>query len=171
MNRIDEMASNAMGKAKEMKDAATGLKGVFRTLAEQHGEVSALLKRARSTDDAEKRAELWRKIRVELLSHERGEMREVYPVLREHAETRSLADHHDREAKELESMISRLDAMSTGSDEWEDLFSEIADTVQHHAREEENEFFPKAQETIGKAEAERLEARFMQTKKRIVSQL
>ena len=108
-NRMEEMASKAMGKAKEGKAAATGLTGVFRTLAEQHGEVSALLKRAKSSDDPARRTELWQKIRVELLSHERAEMREVYPVLREYAETRTLAEHHDREAKELESMISRLD--------------------------------------------------------------
>jgi len=99
-NRMEEMASKAMGKAKEGKAAASGLTGVFRTLAKQHGEVSALLKRAKSSDDPEKRAELWQEIRVELLSHERGEMREVYPVLRKYPEIRPLAEHHDREAVE-----------------------------------------------------------------------
>ncbi|HKB80275.1 MAG TPA: hemerythrin domain-containing protein [Thermoanaerobaculia bacterium] len=170
-NRMEEMASKAMGKAKEGKAAATGLTGVFRTLAEQHGEVSALLKRAKSSDDPARRTELWQKIRVELLSHERAEMREVYPVLREYAETRTLAEHHDREAKELESMISRLDGTDTHSDAWSDLLSKIADAVQHHATEEETEIFPTAQDTIGKPEAEKLDSKFLAAKQQITSQL
>ncbi|HUJ14383.1 MAG TPA: hemerythrin domain-containing protein [Thermoanaerobaculia bacterium] len=170
-NRMEEMASKAMGMAKEGKAAITGLTGVFRTLAEQHGEVTALLMRAKSATDPAKRAELWRKIRVELLSHERAEMREVYPVLRGHEETRELAEHHDREAKELESMISRLDATDTNSDTWSNLLAEIADTVRHHAREEENEIFPKAQDAIGKAEAKELDARFLRAKTQIMEQL
>jgi hemerythrin superfamily protein len=170
-NRIEEAAAKTMGLAKEAKAVATGLRGVFRVLAEQHGEVSALLKRAKSSTDAEKRSELWAKIRVELLSHERGEMQEVYPVLRKYAETKPLAEHHNDEAKELESMITRLDAMSSGSDEWAELLSKIADTVQHHALEEENEIFPKAQNVIGKPEAERLESRFLEAKQRIMKEL
>lgn len=170
-NRIDELASKTMGKVKQAKAMATGLSGVFRTLAEQHGEVSALLKRAKAADDPEKRSELWRTIRVELLSHERAEMREVYPVLRRYPETRSLAEHHDEEANELESMIMRLDGISTASQEWSDLLSKIADSVVHHASEEENEIFPKAQETIGKPEAESLDSRFLQAKQEVMNQL
>src|SRR3954470_6443269 len=44
---------------------------------------------------AENRAALWPTIRIMLLSHERGEVHEVYPVLRSYPELAALADHHD----------------------------------------------------------------------------
>ena len=153
------------------ESSSAGLIGVFRTLAKQHNEAGALLKKAEGTSEPGKRAEQWKKIRVELLSHEKAEMREIYPVLRQHSETKALADHHDREAKDLESMIMKLDKTDAGSTEWLDLLKKITDGVQHHAREEETEIFPKAQQAIGKPEAEGLDARFQQTQKEIKSQL
>ncbi len=170
-NRMEEMASKGMGKMKEAKAAVTGLKGVFRTLAEQHGEVSALLERGKTTGDPAKRTELWQKIRRELLSHERAEMREVYPVLRKYPETKTLADHHDQEAKEAESMILRLDGIQTDSNEWPVLFGKLADAVLHHAKEEESEIFPEAQDVIGSTEAEKLDSRFKEAQADIKKQL
>src|SRR5690242_17869082 len=160
-----------LGTAKETKSASTGLTGVFKTLAKQHSEAGALLKKAEGISEPGKRAEQWKTIRVELLSHEKAEMREVYPVLRQHSETKALAEQHDREAKDLESMILRLDKTDTSSNDWLDLLKKITDGVQRHAKEEENDIFPKAQQAIGKPETERLDARFQQTQKEIKSQL
>jgi hemerythrin superfamily protein len=142
-----------------------GLVGIFRTLAEQHGEVAALLKRVRG--NSEKRAELWPTIRTELVSHERAEVRELYPVLRQHAETSQLAEHHDQEARELEMLISTLDATAIESVAWGQIFDRLADTIIHHANEEEEKIFPAAQKAIGEARAKELEASFLQTKKKI----
>ena len=160
-----------LGTAKDTKSTSTGLTGVFKTLAKQHSEAGTLLKKAEGISEPGKRAEEWKKIRVELLSHEKSEMREIYPVLRQHSETKSLAEQHDREAKDLESMIMQLDKTDASSSEWLNLLKKITDGVQRHAKEEENEIFPKAQQAIGKAEAERLDARFQQTQKEIKSQL
>lgn len=75
-NRMDSMISKGAGMVKAVKARLEGLVGVFKTLAEQHGEVAALLKRLQHSPD--KRSELWPEIRRELLSHERAELREVY---------------------------------------------------------------------------------------------
>src|SRR5580658_5507645 len=88
----DQVISKGTGLAHELMARIDGLVGVFGTLAEQHGEVGALLKRAKA--DASKRTELWPTIRAMLRSHEEGELREVYPVLREYAELRAFADRH-----------------------------------------------------------------------------
>jgi hemerythrin superfamily protein len=163
-NRMDSMLSKGAGVMKGVKARLEGLTGVFKTLAEQHGEVSAMLKRLQSKP--EKKAELWPEIRRELLSHERGEMREVYPVLRQHVQTRSLAEHHDQEAAELERLIERIDAAAVA--DWRPLFDQLVDAVIHHANEEENEIFPKAQEAIGDRAAKDLEPRFLAAKKQIM---
>ena len=164
-NRMEENV------AKEGKTASSGLTGVFKTLAKQHSEAGSLLKKAEGISEPSKRADEWKKIRVELLSHEKAEMREIYPVLRQHAETKALAEQHDSEAKDLESMILKLDGTDTSSTGWLDLLKKITDGVVRHAKEEENEIFPKAQQTLGKPEAERLDARFLQTQKEIKNQL
>jgi hemerythrin superfamily protein len=133
---------------------------VFKTLAEQHAEVKVLLKRLQ--DKPEKKPELWPEIRRELLSHERGELREVYPVLRRHVQTRALAEHHDQEAADMETLIEKLD-MAQPVD-WPMLYDQLVDAVIHHAEEEEKEIFPKAQQAIGSDAARDIEARFLAAK-------
>jgi hemerythrin superfamily protein len=160
---MDSMLSKGAGMMKGVKARLEGLTGVFKTLAEQHGEVAAMLKRLQSKP--EKKAELWPDIRRELLSHERGEMREVYPVLRQHVQTRALAEHHDQEAAEMERLIERID--SSMADDWRPLFNQLVDAVIHHANQEENEIFPRAQEAIGDKAAKDLEPRFLAAKKQI----
>lgn len=163
-NRMDSMMSKGAGVMKGIKARLEGLHGVFRVLAEQHGEVSAMLKRLQ--DNPEKKAELWPEIRRELLSHERAEMREIYPVLRQHVQTRALADHHDQEAAELERMIQQLDLQAG---DWRALYDQLVDTVVHHATEEENEIFPKAQDAIGDRAAKDLEQKFLAAKRMIAT--
>lgn len=166
-NRMDSIISHGMGEVKGLKARLKGLVGVFRTLAEQHGEVTALISRVRG--HADKRAELWPEIRRELLSHERGEVRELYPVLRAHVELRELADHHDEEARELEQQISMLDALEISSDAWRTRFDQLAELVIAHAKEEENEIFPAAQHAIGEDRARALERTFLAAKQQIAA--
>ncbi len=165
-NRMEEMAAKGMGAMKEVKATLKGLSGVFKTLCEQHGEVSALLMRTSTTSDGPKRAELWQKIRAELLSHERGELEAVYPVLRNYPETRALAQEHDRDASELERIIRKLDGMDPSSPAWTATFDDLKRTVQQHVAEEEGEIFPKAQDILGHEAAAQLEKTFLAAKKR-----
>jgi hemerythrin superfamily protein len=164
-SQVDSMMSHGMGKVKEIKARLSGLVGVFATLAEQHGQVAALLERAKRGDD--KFAELWPKIRKELISHEQGELREVYPVLRARDATRELADHHDAEAAQLEQLISTIDDLAIGSPTRRERFDQLVDMVLHHAREEETDIFPQAQDALGKEQAEELEAKFLKAKQQI----
>jgi hemerythrin superfamily protein len=164
-NRMDSTLSHGMGKVKAVKARLSGLVGVFKTLAEQHGEVTVLLERAKSSN--EKFSELWPTIRRELLSHEQAEMREVYPVLRARDATRDLADHHDAEASEMELLITTIDELAIGSSERVEMYERLVDAVQHHAREEETDIFPKAQDAIGKDQAEAMDEKFLSAKQQI----
>jgi len=165
----EELGSHEKGEIAEVYPVHSlearlhGLTGVFRVLAEQHGEAGALLKRAAA--DPDKRMALWPKIREELSSHEKGEMAEVYPVLRQFVETRAIAEHHDREAGELSSLIERIDQTSPSSDDWSRFFEQLVDMVEHHVEEEEHEIFPKAQKVIGAERSKEIEPRFLAAKK------
>jgi hemerythrin superfamily protein len=165
-HRTDMLISKGKGVMKGVRARLDGVAGVFRTLTEQHGEVEALLQRVRR--DAAKRRDLWPKIRAELLSHERAEIQEVYPALREHEPTRSLAEQHDVDASELEQLIGRLDAMDIASDAWGTMLDELTGVVVAHAREEETVIFPLAQSVLPDVLVKRLDERFLAAKRRIV---
>jgi hemerythrin superfamily protein len=166
-SHIDTLLSKGRGKLKAMKARLDGVAGVFKTLTEQHGEVEALLGSVKR--DADKRQDLWPKLRTELLSHERAEIQEVYPALRAHVPTRPLADQHDAEAAELEQLITKLDAIEISSDAWGTVFDQLADAVTAHATEEETEIFPIAQSVLGEARAKQLDAQFLSAKQRIAA--
>ena len=168
-NKMDSVIAKGTGKVKGVKARLSGLEGVFKTLSEQHGEAKAIIERIKS--NPKKRAELWPTLKKELVSHERAEMREVYPELREHGETSAFADHHDEEASELDNLIQQLSALAVDSDEWGRLFSTLGDKVIHHATEEEKEIFPKAQPVIGDEMTETLDERFLATQRRIKESL
>jgi hemerythrin superfamily protein len=164
-NRMDSMLSHGMARVKAVKARLSGLVGVFKTLASEHGEVRVLLERAKTSD--ERFVDLWPTIRRELISHEKAERRELYPVLRAHPETRSIADHHDAEADELDALIASVDALGVGTPELRATFQRLIDLVVHHAHEEESNFFPKAQEVIGKDRAELIEPKFLAAKRQL----
>jgi hypothetical protein len=162
---MDQIISKGAGLAHEIKARMDGLVGVFATLAEQHGEAGALLERAR--EDEGKRSELWPTIRAALKAHEQGELREVYPVLRQYAALEALADRHEAEATELGQTIDRMDALGPRSPQFALLLDELIGLVEAHATEEEKEIFPKAQHVIGAARAKELDPRFVATAKQV----
>lgn len=168
-NRIDSLVSKGAGVAKSFEARLHGLVGVFRTLSEQHGEVGALLRRVKR--DLGKRAELWPKIRQELISHEKAEMRELFPVLREHVETRTLAERHDVEGSQLTALIDRIQATVMATEEWGTLFDQLVQLFERHVEEEESQIFPKAQQVIGPARARDLDARLLAAKQQVAATL
>lgn len=167
-NRIEEMTSKVAGKAGAAAASLKGLRGVFSTLAEQHKEVSVLLKRALSSDDSAKRVDLWKKIRAELLSHEQAELREVYPQIQGSPELDRMVRRHTDEASQLEALIKEIDITSVDSGAWAAMVRRLEEVVKAHVEEEENEFFPRAQEAIGPDAARDIDDRFQRTKKSLM---
>jgi hemerythrin superfamily protein len=168
-NPIDVMVSKAKGMEKSMEARRDGLVGVFQTLAKQHGEAAALIDRVK--EDSLKRESLWPKIKVALVSHEKGELKAVYPELAKHDALKPFVAQHAKEADELSAMIDRLDTMSMDAREWGSLFGTLASTVVAHATEEENEIFPIALNAIGVDKAKELDAAFKDAQKEVETTL
>ena len=141
-NKIEEIASKATGFAKAAKATLAGFNGVFRHLVQEHGEVSALLMRLKLSSDPAKRRELWPTIRNELLSHEQAEKREIYPAFRQVSELQTMAVEHDRDADDLEEVISELSATPVESEQWHSILERLIAQVEEHVRDEEEEYFP-----------------------------
>jgi hemerythrin superfamily protein len=162
-NKMEELASKAMGAAKAVKATFEGLDGVFRHLAREHGEVSALLMRLKASSDPSVRRELWPTIRKELLSHEIAEKREVYPAFRTDPELQSMADEHDNDAEGLEDAIRELTDTAVDSEAWQPTLDRLIQLVQEHVRDEEEEYFPIADRAF-KDRSDDMLARFEKVK-------
>jgi hemerythrin superfamily protein len=172
MSKATEVIAKGAGKTKAAAAALAGLRGIFKTLAKEHGEVTLLLKRVAASSDPDTRAELFPKIRKELLSHERSEVEELYSALRERgSEGVQLADHHDQEAREMEALIEQLGGLPYDSAAWAERFEQLAQTVRHHAHEEEKEVFPKAQALLGERATRVLDQKYTAKKKTMVKSI
>ncbi|HKU40705.1 MAG TPA: hemerythrin domain-containing protein [Polyangiales bacterium] len=169
-NKVEELASKAMGTAKAVKATLEGLNGVFRHLAREHGEVSALLMRLKMSSDPDTRRELWPTIRKELLSHEQAEKREVYPAFRSEAEMQAMADEHDQDAEGLEEAIQELSATAVDSPAWQPALTRLIELVQEHVRDEEEEYFPIA-DRVFKDRSDDMLARFEKAKAEAMRQI
>jgi hemerythrin superfamily protein len=164
-NNVEKVMSGLMGAAKDIKAGFKGLTGVFMHLMEEHGKVGALIKSVAKSDDEAVRAELYPKIRKDLLAHEKGELKVVYPALANLPGVSSIELTHAREASELEIALADVDALAFSDAAWGPTFQRLADLVERHVEHEENEFFPKAQQALGEERAKRLLPEFEAAKK------
>jgi hemerythrin superfamily protein len=169
-NKLEELASKAVGAAKAAKATFEGLNGVFRHLVREHGEVSALLLRLKASSDPKVRGELWPAIRKELLAHEQGEKREVYPAFRGSSDTQSMADEHDKDAEDLEEAIEELTATAVDSHEWQPTLERLIQLVEEHVRDEEEVYFPIA-DRVFKDRSDDMLQRFERAKSEAMRQL
>jgi hypothetical protein len=146
---LEKAASKVMGTAKQAKGTLEGLTGVFKTLMEEHGEVSALLLRLKASDDPATRARLWGTVREELLAHEKGELAVVYPVFAQYPNLAAMASRHDKQAATMTALIDALDKTATSEQTWGELFDELVKKVHEHVKDEEGTIFPAGQREFG----------------------
>jgi hemerythrin HHE cation binding domain-containing protein len=159
-NRIERVASKARVGAKVLKATVENLSGVFKQLSREHGEVTALIVRVQRASAVAVRRELFPEIREELLAHENGELAEVYPVFFRHVELAGYAEMHRREAAAFERKLEQLGAMSCDDPLWDPSFDELANLVERHVKEEEDEFFPIASRILGRDATQAMESRY-----------
>jgi hemerythrin superfamily protein len=170
-NRIQEIEAKTVGAAHAVKAGFNGLRGVFLHLAQEHGEVGALMKRVSKHADPAQRREHYPHIRAELLAHERGELAEVYPVLTGFEATRNIALAHAQQAQLLEAAISTVDAQGFASPEWGPAFDRLLALVEAHVEEEESHFFPEAQVVIDEQQSKALLKRYEAAKQAAKSKI
>lgn len=151
--------------------AGRPLTGVFETLADQHRQVLELLRSAGSTEDPALRQERWAEARRRLLSHERAEVQTVYAALEGIEAARSMLAAHDQQALELESAVQDLDATDCESDFWIERLRDVMALLDDHLRDEENEFFERAQQLLGENVARELIEPFESRQRDILHEL
>jgi hypothetical protein len=161
---MEKAASKALGAAKATKARVEGVTGIFEQLTREHGEVIALLERVRMSSELEVREGLMPQIKAELLSHEKGEASDLYPVFRLHEDLEDFAEEHGTDVEQLEEAIAQLSALRYEDELWPSRFDDLYDLVIRHTREEEGEYFPAASHVLGRDQSEEILRRYQITK-------
>jgi hemerythrin-like domain-containing protein len=137
------------------KNAIELLKADHETVRKLLNEISETTERAEKT-----RGELLERIASELSVHTRIEEEIFYPALRDAGEKEeSVMVYEAREEHRAvdELVLPDLEKTEVGSMEFSGRVKVLKELIEHHADEEEEEMFPKAEQLLSEAELEELE--------------
>ena len=123
---------------------------VFELLKQDHRKVSGIFQQieAAGAGDAAERTQLFAQLKQELDLHAHVEEAFLYPVLKESAETRSIALEAYEEHQEVKDLLAEIEQTSVDDEEWNALVMELKDSVEHHVEEEEGEMFAQARDVL-----------------------
>lgn len=117
-------------------------------LTADHKKVQKLFKEFEDIKDEEdmedEKADLVEMICMELTVHARLEEEIFYPAVRETIDDSEIMDEADVEHETAKFLISQLEAMEPGDDRYDAKVSVLAEIVNHHIKEEQDEMFAKA---------------------------
>ena len=122
------------------RDAVTLLKN-------DHKNVLALFEKFRKMTENEEedgKAELVSQICNELKVHTALEEEIFYPAVRSAIDEDLLMDEALVEHSNAKEAVEKLEGMAPGDERYDAMVCVLGEEVKHHAREEENEMFPKA---------------------------
>ena len=146
---ISKAGAKAAGMAKGVSKAVQGQTGILRHLAQEHGEVAALMKRVSSSSPTSNvRQELFPEIKRNLLAHAKAEEKAFYPTLRPHPTLEALVDRSLQQHRAIEQMIGDLSASDVSTATWMTKFERLVTAVQEHVDLEEQTIFPKVQDVF-----------------------
>lgn len=110
-----------------------------------------------------KRRELFDKLKLDMWAHHKVEEAVFYAHLRDDTKMSGEAYEALNEHHVANGLLEELDTFPVDSEEWGVKFATLAELIDHHMKEEENDFFPAAREIlsddVAKLMGERFEAR------------
>lgn len=146
---MSKLGAKAVGKTKALGKILKGQTGILRHLADEHGQVSSLMKCIAASDDVDVRRDLFPEIRSKLLAHAQAEEAEFYPPLRTHPQLTNMVERSLQQHREVEQLLDELTGLDQSASTWKAAFLRLQHAVTEHVRLEEEQMFPLAKEAIG----------------------
>lgn len=115
-------------------------------LTEDHANVRKMFKqfeKMKEEGDVAEKSALVTQICTELKLHTQLEEECFYPAAREVLEEQDLLDEAEVEHASAKDLITQLEAMRPGDELYDAKVTVLGEYVEHHAKEEEKEMFPK----------------------------
>jgi hemerythrin superfamily protein len=146
-----------MGR-KFVTQSMSGISGDWdEVLATEHEMTLAIFDKMLATDSSQtsKRNSLLMKLEHALDKHAHEEEMVIYPALTE-ANLATDAEHLNDEHLQIKTFIYDLHQMGTDAPNWLEKVREFRDLVRRHAREEEEDIYPRFKESLNEEQNDRI---------------
>ena len=149
-----------------MDEEANATMDVVDILTADHRDMLDLLRQVETTAEAELRRDIVDTVIAEVMRHSVAEEMIVYPVVEEYVPNGSEEVAHDKEEhEELVSVMKQLEDVDASEPAFTERVRELAELLDHHAHDEEDEQFPKLRESIPRRELVEMGAKVENAKK------
>lgn len=123
-----------------------------------HRELEQLMDQIRT--ERATRGQLAKEVMVLLVAHSRAEEAEVYPALAERVDSRSDVEEATHEHEEAETLAQQLVETRPESPDFDTVLARLAEAIEHHVREEEQQLLPRLREAVEPDELDQLAEAF-----------
>lgn len=124
---------------------------IYDYLKMDHEKVAHLFKLFEKSKILKRKQEIVSRITTELLVHAHAEQEILYKKLLQFHESAEDVLHGEKEHKEIEEQIKKINSAKGAS--WEKAVLKLKDLVEHHVKEEEHEMFKQAKKVLSKDDA------------------
>src|SRR6267142_413250 len=138
----------------------------FTLLKADHKKVAGILEKLDSTTErgVKTREDLFTQLKTELDVHARIEETIFYPALEQEDETRDITLEAFEEHRLVKQLLSELESMDKGDEQWTAKFTVLKENIEHHVEEEEYEMFKKARKVLSEEDLQTLGSRLEKAK-------
>ena len=135
-------------------------------LTADHRDMRDLLAQVHLTTDPEQRRNLVDTATAEVMRHSVAEEMYVYPVMEEHLPNGAEEVEHDKkEHDELVTVMKELEGVDAAHPDFIELVKKFEEMLEHHAKDEEKDQFPKLRAHLPREQLEELGEKVEQAKK------
>lgn len=140
---------------------------ILEALKADHDEVKSLLGEIMGTEETKERSRLFSEFKTKMTAHSRSEEKVFYRRMQQTEAGKPEALEGEVEHKVVDRLIATLARQrNKGSEAWTAGCKVLKELVEHHAEEEENEFFKTAREEFDEETLEKMAEEFAREKKR-----
>lgn len=119
-------------------------------LKNEHDEVKKMLNETIKNNDTSKYPQIQKNLRI----HLEGEENLLYPKTRDKIKDLTLEGYEEHRLVKKE--LNDLDNLNINDENWMPKMKVVKDLVEHHVKEEEEEYFPKSEKTLGQDELNKI---------------
>ena len=143
---------------------------ILDVIKNDHDRVRALLARLINNEESapEKRTDIIRRIRDEVIPHARAEEAVLYNGMRTADAPTDMVYHGFKEHAEIDVLLRSLEAVDNFNTKgWTILAEKLQEELNHHMGEEESDLFPQVKATFDETQLEEMAIRFKELKPQI----